>query len=282
MRNLESYQGNDFEFHKEIIDSKNNTASDPTFKTRLSSYNAQIELKFNEYRDAFSINRLNQLSAHPFSADNKADLLKLYSYKSRLIQKLKIEVTTTSTNRIISTCQNCTISEVNSLDHIIPKEEFSEFVANPKNLFPSCTKCNSYKNAIWKDAHNNPVFLNLYLDILPPEQYLFADVKIEDDVVTAKFRLDNSNNIDIGLYNLIFSHYTRLHLLKRFDENVDSVITPIESLINSFKNKLPIQEICESIFETAQQNKNHFGQNYWKSALEIALILNEDFLKRFR
>ena len=203
MRNLNSYIGDDFQFHRDIIDAKRNTASDLDYKVRVSGYSSNIETKFEEYRVSFDDNSLSTLVAHPFSIANKVDILKLYSYKSKLIQRLKINITTTQAKRIISTCQNCSISEINSFDHIIPKEEFCEFVVNPKNLFPSCTQCNSYKSSLWKDNENNPLFLNLYLDILPPEQYLFADIDIEDGVIIANFRLENINNINEDLYNLI-------------------------------------------------------------------------------
>jgi hypothetical protein len=281
MRNLSPYAGNDFQFHRDVIDSKRNPAADPDYKTRVSSHNTHVETKFEEYVAAFGTNELNTLTAHPFSDDNRADLLRLYSFKSKLIQELKINITTTESHRIISTCQNCTVSEVNSFDHYIPKEEFCEYVVNPKNLFPSCTRCNSFKNNLWKDEHDNFLFLNLYLDELPGEQYLFVDLEIEDNVVTATFTLDNPNSIDMDLYNLIVSHYTRLHLLKRFTENADSVIVPLENTIRSFAGSLPINEIAELIIETSQQNKLFFGHNYWKSILEIALVSDEDYLARF-
>ncbi len=281
MRNLNPYGGDDFRFHRDIIDSKRNSGADPDYKTRVSGHNTNVETKFDEYRAAFGTNTLQTLNAHPFSDDNRADILRLYSFKSKLIQQLKVDITTTESQRIISTCQNCTISEVNSFDHYIPKEEFCEYVVNPKNLFPSCTRCNSYKNNIWIDGDNNFLFLNLYLDELPEEQYLFVDIEIEDEVIMATFILDNPNNIDSDLYDLIVSHYTRLHLFRRFTENIDSVIVPIENRIRSYAGRLPVHEIAELVIETSQQNKLFFGHNYWKSILEIALVSNDDYLARF-
>ncbi|MBU2905107.1 hypothetical protein KO529_09955 [Arenibacter algicola] len=281
MRNLNSYSGDDFQFYKDMIDSKKKSPTDPDYKTRVTLLNTCVAKKYIEYRACFDGNNFSLLSAHPFNNNTKTDLLKLYSFKSKIIQNLKIKITTTETKRIINTCQNCTISEINSFDHLIPKEEFSEYAVNPKNLFPSCTKCNSYKNTKWKDQNSNPLFLNLYLDILPEQQYLFADIKIEDNVITVEFSLKNPNRIDENTFNLILSHYTELHLLERFTENIDSVITPLENTINKFRQKLPLNEITDLIIETSEVNKLSFGHNYWKSILEIALVTSEEFLQRF-
>ncbi len=281
MRNLGPYSGDDFQFHQNILASKRNSALDPDYKARVSGHNPNIEAKFDEYRIAFNSNSLESLTSHPFSDIDRADINRLYSFKSKLIQELKIDITTTESNRIMNTCQNCTISEVNSFDHYIPKEEYCEFVVNPKNLFPSCTRCNSFKNAVWKDENDNGLFLNLYLDELPEEQYLFVNLEFEDGVVIANFSLDNPNGIDGSLYDKIVSHYSRLYLLERFTENMDSVMVTLENTINSFKGRLPIAEIVDSILENSERNKQYFGHNYWKSIMEIALVSNEDYLSRF-
>jgi len=59
-----------------------------------------------------------------------------------------------------TTCFLCSISEVSSLDHYLPKELFPHFSILPQNLIPSCSKCNSLKgtkiihesiNVFWLD-----------------------------------------------------------------------------------------------------------------------------------
>lgn len=278
MRNLKPYGGDDFEFHLEVVNSKRNTAKDPEYKNRITSQNQNINKKFVEYKECFDGKTLTSLIPHPFTLNSKKDLQKLYSYQNKVIQKLKIDITTSDTDRIINTCQNCTISEVNSLDHILPQEEYSEYVVNPKNLFPSCTQCNSYKSKNWKNQQNESLFLNLYLDILPKEQYLFVDIEIENGILSVNFRLENQNNIDSKLYNLIVEHYTRLNLLNRFRENIDNVVIPLKNSIDTYKHKLPIDEIVQVIIETSEKNKKSFGYNYWKSILEISLVSNQNFI----
>lgn len=281
MRNIDITRRNLFDFHKLIVDSKSSTRIDPNYKTRLIALENEIESLYDVYKINFEENILETTIARAYVDDNKDDLLKLYNYKSRLIQTLKTEITTTNTQRIINTCQNCTLSEINSFDHILPKEEFCEFIVNPLNLFPSCTVCNSYKGRFWQE-NGRRLYLNLYLDRLPESQYLFVDIDYENETFGLRFYLENRFGIDENLFTLLESHYNKLHLLERFSRNCDKVITPLQNKIKPYLELLPIEEIVLLTIQTANLNRSVFGMNYWESILELALIENEDFIHSIR
>ncbi|WP_299223831.1 hypothetical protein [uncultured Psychroserpens sp.] len=279
MRKLKPYNEDSFEFYEAVVNSKKNSAQDPNYKERLQAHEALISDKFDDYDEGFDDDDLVSLVNHGFINQDKTDLIKLYSYKSKKMQKLKIAVTTTERNRLLSTCQNCTISEVNSFDHFVNKDEFPEFSVHPKNLFPSCTKCNSYKGQDWRDQ-GQLTYLNLYLDDLPEEQYLFVDINIaHDDAVSTKFYLDNPHDIDDLLFTRIENHYKNLHLCKRFQENADTVITSLENTIRTYSDKLPIEDIIDLVLENAERDIQYYGYNYWKSILELAMVESDDFLE---
>lgn len=277
MRNIDNSERDSLAFHKAVVKSKNVTKLDPDLKTRLIALDDDIELLYNNYRKNFDENCLEKTVSKAFADNNKNDLLSLYSYKSKLIQDLKTEITTTDANRIINTCQNCTISEINSFDHILPKEEFCEFVVNPLNLFPSCTTCNSYKGKFWND-NGKRIYLNLYLDKLPELQYLFVDIEFKKHTFGLKFYLDNRFGINPELFSLIESHYKKLHLLERFSDNGDKVITPLINQIKPYLKQLDLNIIKENSIETSNLNRKVFGFNYWESILQLNLIQNEDFI----
>lgn len=278
MRNLEHYDEDSFDFHQEVIASKRNSAADPNYKDRVTTYNHIISNLFQQYDDSFGIDNLVSLTDYDFGEDEASDLKRLYSYRSEIFQKLKLLLTTTGRGRILNTCQNCTISEINSFDHYVPKEEFPEYSVHPKNLFPSCTKCNSYKGQNWRE-NGDTKFLNLYVDILPIEQYLFVDINVNGDVISTTFYLSNVNGIDPDLYSRIESHYNELKLFQRYSENSDAVITPIINMISGSIDRMSIEDIVEIIEDTSERNKVSYGYNYWKSVLELELISNDDFIQ---
>jgi hypothetical protein len=280
MKNLKSYQDDSFEFHKEVLNSKYITKRDPKYKERIAAIDNDIKKQFDQYNQHFNSNSLELLNNYGYDTTSKDDLIALYSYSSKNMQALKIKLTTDESNRVINTCQNCTIGEISSFDHILPKEEFAEFSVNPKNLFPSCFICNGHKSVVWR-KDGKCVFLNLYLDQLPPIQYLFVKVKLEANNIRTKFYIENRNRIDTDLYEKIFNHYNKLNLCQRYDENIDNVITPLISSINASKTILSVDEIIKLAVETSTRNKVAYGFNYWKSILEIELVNNEYFINQY-
>ena len=125
------------------------------------------------------------------------------------------------------------------------------------------------------------LFLNLYLDLLPVEQYLFVKLTIDEDVVTTTFYLQNNGDIVDEIFKIIENHYNRLHLLERFNASVNEIITSLENTITSFIGKLPMEDIKKAIIEKSNRDRIAFGYNYWKSILEIELMNNVEYMNRF-
>lgn len=277
MKNLNPNNKVSLDFFDEVLKSKKNSIQDPHYKDRVGLLRPSISTKMDEYDAAFATNSLTSLNQFGYANQNKTDLLKLYSYRNSRIKNLKSIVTTDQYNRIINTCQNCTINEVSSLDHILPKDEFPEFSIHPRNLFPSCTKCNGHKSVNWRNG-TQPIFLNLYLDILPNIQYLFVDLNISASSILVNFTINNVNGIAQNLFSLIESHYSRLNLLNRFKENCHDTIINLKYTILEEKNHLTKQQIISITEGRITKERIAFGYNYWKSVLVLALINNDDFM----
>ncbi len=277
MKNLNCSNKTPIDFFDEVLKSKRNSSKDPTYKTRVESYKPEINVHFTDYNNRYSNGTLIEITPKGYTGQTKDDLLDLYKYKNSVIQKLKTEVTTYGTNRTINTCQNCTINPINSIDHIIPKEEVSEFSVHPKNLFPSCTECNSIKNKFWRDG-SQFLFLNLYIDPLPNLQFLFPVVNFVRETPDINFSINNPNGINPQLYSVILSHYTRLKLISRFKLDSDGVVSDLEFRISSLKNRLDQQGVIDSILEFENSKRNSSGYNYWKSLLTIELIKCQPYM----
>lgn len=278
MRNLNPYDDDTTTFFDNVVAARRPSDKDPDFVTRVVSYRPGIIIAYTAYDGHIATQSLMTAVAVGHVNPTKADLIELYKYKAKIFQNLKVKLTTDENNRLINTCQNCTINAVNSFDHVLPKDEFPEFAVNPKNLFPSCTECNGYKSTIWRNG-TNALFLNLFLDILPPEQYLFAEVTVNGNDIDVKYTIENRNGTDAILFNIIQSHYNRLHLPKRFSENYEDVITELINSILSVKGKLSKAEIKETSIEKAERDLNKFGYNYWKAITTIALLNSDDFFE---
>lgn len=277
MRNLNVYIGNTSDFLDEVIASKRNSSKDPHYKQRVSLLVPDVKTLYGNYETAHNTNNHVSLVPNGYVNQEKADLLKLYSSGNSRLVKLKNNITTVLDNRAMNTCQYCTLAPVGSLDHIVPKDEFSEFSVNPKNLLPACTTCNSHKSENWKE-NNKTIFLNLYTDILPSDQYLFVDLVISANNVQPTFELRNVNNINSDFFELLENHYSRLHLPQRFKNESNKIISELTNLISAGSHLLDENQIKQLVLTKINEDKVVFGNNYYKSILEEALINNQTYL----
>lgn len=277
MKNLNVFDGNVQEFLDDIINSKKKSKEDPNFKDRVKILVPNIKALYNSFDVSHNYNSHISLNPYGYVNGNKNDLLKLYTSDNSKLVKLKNKLTTILDNRIMNTCQYCTMTPINSLDHIVPKGEFPEFAVNPKNLLPACSACNSYKSENWRE-NNKTLFLNLYTDILPQVQYLFVDLNITADYIETKFELKNINNIDPDLFELLESHYRKLYLPNRFSKKSNDIISELKNIIISNKLFLDKTQIVQVVQEKINRDKILFGCNYYKSILEETLINNEIFI----
>lgn len=279
MKKLEPYKGDCFEVHKSAVNKKHKGE----LKDRLLALNGFVEKDYKVFEENFTKNSLGSQLPNPVLAKSKDDLLTLYWYQSKVIREVRESIKKIQVKTIISTCQNCTIDSANSLDHILPKAGYPEFIVNPKNLFPCCTTCNSYKlDAIEGDSGQK--FINLYLDELPKAQYLFIEIFIDENGdLDFKFSLKNEKGlISKDFFLILQNHYKKLHLLERFKLKSIEYVSEIESKISAFRKRLSIEEIVQGITTAVIDQKEAYGENHWKCILEMELIKSDLFMDRFK
>ena len=275
MKNLKPYSEDCFKVYKEAVENENKN------KDILLNIQDDIESQFDIYSGKFRDKKLYEITSLAFSEEEKESLINLYQYRSAIIQKIKGAILDSQEITINNTCQYCTLSEVSTLDHIIPKKSFPEFSVNPLNLFPCCAKCNSKKSNLWikNDKH---LFLNLYLDELPNKKYLIADFDFKDNIPMVTFSLGNPENIDNRTYEIIESHFSRLDLLRRMRERSNEKITDIINAIKgNYKLNSDIDSVKSAIRETEENNKKVYGYNHWKSVLILSIIEKDEFWNKF-
>jgi len=271
MRNCKVYDRDAFVFYKAVCKKKR----DKTLKARLITIDEDIKSLYEEYDNYFEKNTLELLNAKGYINPEKTDLEQLYKYSSELMIKLRIFLTTTESGRVVK-CQHCTINDVNTLDHLVPQADFSEYNVHPKNLICCCGDCNTRKNNNWRN-HAGRTTLNLYLDQLPDVQYLFANIEVGNQIIEVSFYLQNPG-IDAKLFNLLTEHYNRLGLFRRFSDAADTVITSFRNILEPMKIITDKHTKRAIIAESINREREAFGHNFWQSILKLALFNDEDFM----
>lgn len=269
MIKLTPYAQTSDSFLNKVINSKNRGE----YKERIILLKPRLLPCYTRYDNAFNNNALDVISViTTFTPAQKDDLIKLYKYSSKPFIELKNNLLTLPNGRGIDTCQYCTINSVNTLDHIIPKNDYPEYIIHPKNLFPVCSQCNSKKNTTWLTKNNEFEFLNLYTHDLPLVQYLFANVQWVNNTFEVDFQLQNNGHINENLFEVIKRHYHNLDLLTRFKLKSHEVITNFENSIISHKDHIDLATALTIALSTIRKNQAVWGVNHWEQVLCLELI----------
>jgi hypothetical protein len=278
MKTLKPYNGDSFQVHEQAVGNKHRGE----LKDRLIAINPLVKNQFDIYNSHFISISLGSLTSDAELAKSKDDLLTLYKYQSKIIRQVRENIRRQQVKTIISTCQNCTLDSVNSLDHILPKSTYPEFIVNPINLFPCCTTCNSHKLDVIEDDSGQK-FLNLYLDNLPRIQYLFVNISLDENSdLDFTYYLENpENKIPFDFFSVIENHYNKLHLFERFKLKSIEYLSELESKISAFRRRLSVEDIIIDLTTAINEEKEAYGHNHWKCILESALINSHLFMSRF-
>lgn len=275
MKKIKVYTNNSFDFHTEVVNSKHYRRTDPTYKDRVMALNGTVKEQFENHDTEFERDNLAILLPKNLNVQEKQDLLSLYNYDSKPFQKLNNILTTSETGKRQPVCPFCTINNVNTFDHLIPKTEFPELSDHPKNLMPCCSECNSKKSSNWRIG-NNRRYLNLYLDDLPDIQYLFVTLNIESSTIHANFFIENRFGIDINLYRRIENHYQDLELCRRFAINSYNIISELQNILTMSRDVIPTEDLKNIIIQAENKNREIYGFRNWKSILKQECCTNDN------
>lgn len=274
MINLATYQHPSSSFLQAVIDSKRKGRNEvaPYYKDRIILLVPRLIPAYQEYDSAFSQLTLHTVIAKvSFNSLEKADALKLYNYNSKPFTHLKNLIISRPNNYEINTCQYCTINSINTLDHIMPKDDYPEFAVHPKNLIPACSQCNSYKTNKWLNGGIFE-FLNPYFHYLPLQQFLFANINYTNNTFEVSFYLSNPNNtIDAALFSIIQNHYRNLHLLERFKSKANEIISEFENTIIGNLTRLNLFDALHCARTTVQLEQARLGFNHFEAIIKLEL-----------
>lgn len=275
MLKIKPYKDSSFSFYEEVVKSKRNTNTKPELKQELKKISADQDSCFKFYDKAFNSNSLSTVQKALYCDNDRENLSALYNYRNKKIQELKNNLTRHPLypQNILNVCQNCTINEVDTLDHVLGQNEFPEFAVHPNNLFPCCSSCNKKKSNKFVDENGSQLFLNLFLDDLPCSQYLYVSF---GDNWLPNFYLKQPEGVPDTVFNLIESHYKRLDLLKRFSDGSNTIISSLRSIIRSFA--VTDVEVRKGIEDYCREQGPVIGYNHREIVLYRALSSSEAFI----
>ncbi|MBF7019885.1 hypothetical protein ISO99_08185 [Staphylococcus sp. 18_1_E_LY] len=203
---------------------------------------------------------------------NPKEKARLYYDKIINYQKSKKASSPIKFNDEFRICPMCHTSEVDNLDHYLPKAKYPVLSLNPINLIPICSKCNRNKiDYIPNSKYDN--LIHLYFDDL--ENLNWLNIEITNiDTLSFTYYVDKLAFEDPILYKRTKRTFEVFGIGKTYEilattEMEDQIVNLIHFAQCSSKNEF--QEYLLSFI------KNHTSKNIWKVALYKELSENDEF-----
>lgn len=244
----------------------------------LIAAHAFVEERYEALAESVADDTLSQMAIDARSTPLQAILRACYDGSTEPLRDLKKAIVAAQPKRLMKYCPMCGTTLHSTFDHYLPAVKFPEFAVHPLNLVPCCSKCNSTKDDDWLSATGGRQYLHAYSDELPNRQFVTVDLHEQHGLagVGATFSLVKPHGVGAGMWQLVNSHFDRLHLIDRYDEQGSNEIAEILA-------------VCRTYMETGGTSPRVFlaglasdcrlvyGRNHWRAVLMEALSTHANF-----
>ena len=246
-------------------------------RDELYNIRNDINNKYNGYTGKFTPKDIINIANSTYIKNHPA-LLSCYKSEGNVLANLKKLIREAQSDDLKGTCQYCGIGKPQSFDHYLPISEYPEFSVLAINLIPCCTDCNGKKRSYWKENGNRGI-INFYLDNIPNEQFLFAEVELVNGIPTLKFKIENINVIDPVFYAIVEKHYSRLGLIKLYTDESPDYLGELIRILKNYVDDWSVESLSSKLLNDSNQMEIQFGKNYWRAVISKALSESNDFLE---
>lgn len=249
------------------------------YEKSLNDNKAYIELRYKNYEN--NLRRLENIGGSSITSKDDHDAIHSMftsSFKKNIKKNELAEVY----QECAGICPFCSIAKAEEIDHYIPKEPYPEFTIYPLNLIPICNKCNKKKGEKFIDDSNQRYFINFYSDDIDSiDNIMFLKVTISFNSADIKkstkisYVADFSKITDDYLREIVEKHYTRLGLIKKYNEAAATEVAYLFDILSEQddNNKEEIKNAASRIvIGTKNKQLRQAGRNDWKYLLYEEMI----------
>jgi 5-methylcytosine-specific restriction endonuclease McrA len=237
-------------------------------RRRLLQVHTHVVSQYQAYEEAVADGRLHEVAESADCARRAAELCSCYSGTTKALQELKVSIKGAQVAGRLKYCPMCAVTLPDTFDHYCPSSRFPEFSVHALNLVPCCAHCNSTKDNDWLDHDGRRRYLHLFVDDVPDLEYVRVTLVEGRGArgVGAVFRLARPVGIGNGAWALVASHFSRLHLIERYNEQANDEIGEILDSCRAFMDGGG-SRIRTFLRSQARRRAEIFGRGYWRALL---------------
>ncbi len=169
-------------------------------------------------------------------------------------------------------CPLCGHRQVKTLDHYLPKSNYSKHVVMPFNLIPACSDCNKDKLdvvALNKESQT----LHPYYDNVTEYQWLFAEV-IEGEPASAHFYTRDVPEYDDVLNSRIRNHFEIFKLNSLYVSQSGVLLSNLRYRVIDLYERGGSEAVTD-YFCAEAESRVRYCLNSWETAIYLALSESE-------
>ena len=246
----------------DVFDQCISRVRNPQMKANLRQIRQAIVDASDHYDQCGHAHRLNEVPRSGDIGDVPAAEM-VTTYQSRMVKDgqpgrpIYDRLRLSSPNR---RCPLCNQRAVTTLDHFLPKENFSAHAVNPWNLVPSCSDCNKLKLAVSADAPEG-LLLHPYYDDVSDERWLFAAVEQSEPAVT-KFEIRVPVNMPADIAPRIERQFQLLGLGELYSTMAANELVSRRYRLAELLRDSDPEEVREYLSDEAR-SAGHADNNSW-------------------
>lgn len=173
-------------------------------------------------------------------------------------------------------CPYCDTAQVSTLDHYLPRKVYPEYSILSTNLIPACPRCNNARGGALVGQHSC-LFWHAYLDTVPEQRILFANLVSSDGALVAAFRVDNANGADPALVAKLAFLFDALKLRDYFAQEAAVMFNDFAPALSRLWSIGGEAAVRDDLRQRAEDYANRRGLNTWMTAICIELAAAGDY-----
>lgn len=252
------------------------TVANQTLKQHYTDCQDIIEAAEDDFEDKFVPCNIYQIARnsvvlHPIDKD---EMKKVYDYRmvkpgmpgNKYYNKLKSSASH-------GKCPLCSVRDVDTLDHYLPKSNYPVFAVTSINLIPACTPCNKGKLISYPKTSEDQT-LHPYYDSVEDEPWIKASV-LQTTPISFEYYVDCPVHWNQTLKDRAKNHFNSFKINELFSSHASEELRGIKQQLIKLYNAS--QNLLEVYLTESYDSRLALGINSWQAVMYFALHNDEWF-----
>lgn len=173
-------------------------------------------------------------------------------------------------------CPLCSVRNVDTLDHYLPKSKYPIYSVTPINLVPACTPCNLGKRISFPTKDIEQTF-HPYYDNVENESWIKANV-LQTNPISFNYFVECPANWNQIQQNRAKNHFTSFKLNELFTSHANEELRGIRLQLQKLYQEHPSLLIAH-LNAAYVSRKDALGINSWQSIMYFSLMNDIWFIR---